>query len=122
MVDDFYCPEFPCQGIAVASETAKTNPHKRFWSILPEDRAMGARRIRREQRAADMAESRRVNSKYKDKERIRRDLRMLGLLQQGKKPFTPVLLSWLSVRLDKPASRITDSDVNRVLKEAPAAK
>jgi hypothetical protein len=83
---------------------------------------MGARRIRREQRAADMAESRRVNSKYKDKERVRRDGRMLGLLQQGKKPYTPVLLSWLSVRLDKPAGRITDADVSQLLKAAPAAK
>jgi hypothetical protein len=83
---------------------------------------MGARRIRREQRAVDMAESRRVNSKYKDKERVRRDERMLGLLKQGKKPYTPVLLSWLSVRLDKPATRITDTDISEVLKTAPAAK
>ena len=52
---------------------------------------MGARRIRREQRAVDMAESRRVNSKYKDKERVRRDDRMLGLLRRGKKPYTPAL-------------------------------
>ncbi len=83
---------------------------------------MGARRIRREQRAVDMAESRRVNSKYKDKERVRRDGRMLGLLKQAKKPYTPAILSWLSVRLDKPATRITDTDVSQVLKTIPAAK
>ncbi|HEY1380365.1 MAG TPA: hypothetical protein VGF55_26420 [Gemmataceae bacterium] len=81
---------------------------------------MGARRIRREQRQADMAESRRVNSKYKDKERVRRDDRMLGLLKQGKMPYTPAVLSWLSARLDKPAGRITQDDVSQVLKSAPA--
>jgi hypothetical protein len=43
---------------------------------------------------------------------------MLGLLKQGKKPYTPVLLSWLSVRLDKPATRITDADIGKVLKTA----
>ena len=83
---------------------------------------MGARRIRREQRSVDMAESRRVNSKYKDKERVRRDGRMLGLLKQAKKPYTPALLSWLSVRLDKAATRITESDISKVLQAAPVAK
>lgn len=80
---------------------------------------MGARRIRREQRQADMAESRRVNSKYKDKERVRRDDRMLGLLRQSKMPYTPAVLSWLSARLDKPAGRITQADVDQVVKAAP---
>jgi hypothetical protein len=81
---------------------------------------MGARRIRREQRADDMAESRRVNSKFKDKERARRDIRMFGLLKQGKLPYTPPILSWLSARLDKPSTRITQSDVDAVLKPKPA--
>ena len=53
---------------------------------------MGARRIRREQRQVDMAESHRENSKYKDKERVRRDDRMLGLIKNGKMPFTPAIL------------------------------
>jgi hypothetical protein len=83
---------------------------------------MGARRIRREQRRADMAESRIVNSKYKDKERARRDDRMFGLLKQGSLPYTPTVLSWLSARLDKPSGRITADDVKQVLKEAPAKK
>src|SRR5438874_430047 len=67
---------------------------------------VGARRIRREQRQIDMAESRRVNGMDKDKERVRRDSRMLGLVKQGKMPYTPGVLSWLSVKLDKPAGRI----------------
>ena len=83
---------------------------------------MGARRIRREQRRVDMAESRRVNSKYKDKERARRDDRMMGLLKHGTMPYTPTVLSWLSARLDKPASRLTQDDVTQVLKPKPAQK
>jgi hypothetical protein len=83
---------------------------------------MGARRIRREQRQTDMATSRRVNSLVKDKERVRRDVRMLGLLKQGKYPYTPAVMSWLSARLDKPSGRITQADVDQVLKTAPAAK
>jgi hypothetical protein len=69
-----------------------------------------------------MAESRRVNSKYKDKERVRRDERMLGLLKQGSMPYTPTILSWLSAHLDKPAGRITQDDVKQVLKAAPTKK
>src|SRR5436309_4428829 len=88
--------------------------------IQAEGETMGARRIRREQRQVDMAESRRVNSKYKDKERVRRDDRMLGLLQKGSLPYTPTILSWLSTRLDKPAGRISQADVEKVIKSAPA--
>jgi hypothetical protein len=69
-----------------------------------------------------MAESRRVNGTGKDKERVRRDARMLGLLKQGKMPYTPTILSWLSRQLEKPASRITDSDVAGVLKSSMATK
>lgn len=83
---------------------------------------MGARRIRREQRQVDMAESRRENSKYKDKERVRRDDRMLGLIKNGKMPFTPAILSWMSVKLDKPSTRITDADVSKILNPPSAAK
>jgi hypothetical protein len=90
--------------------------------LAAEDRTMGARRIRREQRRIDMDISRRVNSKYKDKERVRRDERMLGLLKTGTMPYTPTILSWLSVRLDKPARRITQDDVKQILKSAPAKK
>lgn len=81
---------------------------------------MGARRIRREQRQVDMARSRRVNGMLKTKERVRRDTRMLGLLKAGKLPYTPSILSWLSARLDKPAGRITQADVDQVLKGPPA--
>ena len=57
---------------------------------------MGARRIRREQRRVDMAESRHRNGILKAKERDRRDARMLETVQKGKLPYTPPVMSWLS--------------------------
>jgi hypothetical protein len=76
---------------------------------------MGARRIRREQRAYDMAESRRRNGTDKNKERARRDARMLETVKQGKLPFTPPVMSWLSTKLNKPSRLITQADVTKLL-------
>jgi len=76
---------------------------------------MGARRIRREQRQFDMAQSRILNGTRKKKERVRRDTRMIELLKKGKLPYTPSIMSWVSARLDKPATRITQDDVNRLV-------
>jgi len=76
---------------------------------------MGARRIRREQRRVDMAESRHRNGVLKAKERTRRGLRLKAILKQGKLPYTPPILSWLSVELDKPGRLITQEDVDRFL-------
>jgi hypothetical protein len=77
---------------------------------------MGARRIRREQRDVDMAESRHRNGILKAKERVRRQTRMLAILKQGKLPYTPPVLSWLSAQLDKPGRLITQADVDKLLK------
>ena len=76
---------------------------------------MGARRIRREQRRFDMAESRRTNGMRKMKERIRRETRMLEILRQGRLPYTPAVMSWLSARLDKPSTRIQQAEVDQLL-------
>ena len=76
---------------------------------------MGARRIRREQRRADMAESRSRNGPLKTKERARREARLLDSLKKGKLPYTPTVLSWLSSTLDKPGRLITQADVDRLL-------
>jgi hypothetical protein len=76
---------------------------------------MGARRIRREQRRVDMAESRHRNGILKAKERARRDSRMTDVVKKGKLPFTPPVMSWLSARLDKPARLITQADVDKML-------
>ncbi len=74
---------------------------------------MGARRIRREQRRFDMALSRRTNSPRKVAERSRRDARMIETVKTGKLPFIPPVMSWLSVKLDKPSRQITQQDVDQ---------
>jgi hypothetical protein len=76
---------------------------------------MGARRIRREQRAFDQALSRRTNGMRKTKERDRRDARMADMVKKGKFPYTPAIRSWLSVKLDKPAAKIVQADVDKLL-------
>ena len=76
---------------------------------------MGARRIRREQRQADMARSRQVNGVRKVAERERRHARMVGLIKQGKLPYTPPIMSWLSEQLDKPSRLITQAEVDRLV-------
>jgi hypothetical protein len=76
---------------------------------------MGARRIRREQRRFDQNLSRRVNGLKKDDERERRLARLMELLKKGKFPYTPTVRNWLSQLLDKPASRIQEADVQKLL-------
>jgi hypothetical protein len=76
---------------------------------------MGARRIRREQRRVDMAESRHRNGIVKSKERARRDARMLETIKKGKLPFTPPVMSWLSVKLNKPSRLVTPEDLSKLL-------
>jgi hypothetical protein len=77
---------------------------------------MGQRRIRRMQRQADMKESRSKNGVLKVKERARRETRMKAILKKGKLPYTPPVMSWLSAQLEKPSSRITQADVDLLLK------
>jgi hypothetical protein len=76
---------------------------------------MGARRIRREQRRYDMWQSRRENGMVKDKERQRRDKRMKEIIRAGQFPYTPAVMSWLSAKLDRPASLIQPADVEKIL-------
>jgi hypothetical protein len=77
---------------------------------------MGARRIRREQRQADMAESRHRNGIRKSKERSRRHERMTALIKSSTFPYTPVIMSWVSAQLDKPTRQITPQDVETLIK------
>ena len=56
---------------------------------------MGARRIRREQVAADQKVSRRVNGTRKSKERDRRDRRMHEIIAKNKFPYVPSVMSWV---------------------------
>lgn len=77
---------------------------------------MGARRIRREQIQADQKASRLRNGVMKSKERARRDDRMLEIVKKGKLPYLPHVMSWLSLKLDKPSKRITQADVEQLAK------
>jgi hypothetical protein len=78
---------------------------------------MGQRRVRRMQRQADMKTSRRKNGILKKRENVRRNVRMVGILKQGKLPYLPSVMSWLSMQLDKPSSRITQAEVDALLKQ-----
>jgi hypothetical protein len=78
---------------------------------------MGARRIRREQRQIDMADSRLRNGILKVKEHARRDARMLEVVKKGKLPFTPPVMSWLSRQIDKPSRLITQADIDKLVKK-----
>jgi hypothetical protein len=77
---------------------------------------MGARRIRREQRRADMSDSRQINGIRKVAERERRGLRMKSLIEKGKLPYSPPVMSWLSGQLNKPSRLITQAEVDQLVK------
>jgi hypothetical protein len=67
-----------------------------------------------------MAQSRIRNGTAKKKERVRREARMVELIKKGHLPYTPSIMSWISAQLDKPATRITQEDVDRLLGSAKA--
>lgn len=62
------------------------------------------------------AVSRTVNGHLKRKERANRDERMAGLIKAGKFPFTPPVQSWISVKLDKPFSQVTEAEARALVK------
>ncbi len=76
---------------------------------------MGARRIRRELRQQDQRRSRIVNGIVKNKERVRRQERLVKKLKEGKLPYIPPVMSWLSAELKKPSKAITQEDVDQYL-------
>lgn len=76
---------------------------------------MGHRSDRFRIRAMDAAETKRVNRRFKVKERDRRDARMLETIKTAGPPYTPDVMSWLSRKLDKKSNRITEADVKTLL-------
>ena len=64
------------------------------------------------QKLLDVAASARAGH---DRERARRDLRMLALVRSGSFPYDPVVMSWLSRQLDKPSQKISPKDVKTLL-------
>lgn len=79
------------------------------------------RRIGSTQRAKQRAKSRARNRPRKVRERTNRDARMLTTIQAGHLPYTPWVMSWLSVKLDKRSNSITAEDVESVIAQAPHA-
>lgn len=59
----------------------------------------------------DAIETKAKNVVHKAKERDRRDTRMLATVKKGKLPFAPTVMSWLSRKLEMPATRITSEDL-----------
>ncbi len=76
---------------------------------------MGQRRDRLNKRQSRAILTRQVNSLRKGHEQARRERQMHSLLKQGELPYTPGVMSWLSSRLGKKASRITGEDVKTLL-------
>ncbi|HKB04811.1 MAG TPA: hypothetical protein VKD90_21490 [Gemmataceae bacterium] len=77
---------------------------------------MGIRRKRKDRILAGQQQSRMENGHLKRAERDRRDERLRTLVKNGKLPFTPPVMSWLSAKLDKPGRLITQADVDKFLK------
>jgi hypothetical protein len=66
----------------------------------------------------DRQEAREVkafNRTFKDRERARRDARMLSLVRAGRPPYSPSVMSWISRQLDKPARKVTPADIKSLL-------
>jgi hypothetical protein len=63
----------------------------------------------------DQKKSRLLNGERKGLERARRGERMKNLVRKGKLPYTPSIMSWLSIQLDKPSRLITQAEVDKVL-------
>ena len=70
-----------------------------------------SRRAKRDATQAAAIETKKANKARKDKERARRDARMLEAIRAGSLPYTPVVMSWLSAKLGKPPTKITPEDV-----------
>jgi hypothetical protein len=73
---------------------------------------MGLRRIGSKQRQKARAKVRHRNSIRKARGRASRDRTMLELVKARPLPYVPGVMSWLSAKLDKPASQITQADID----------
>lgn len=76
---------------------------------------MGQRRDRLDGRLEWQKKTREKNSMQKTMEQDRREQRMVTALKGGKLPYAPSVMSWLSIKLDKKAARITQDDINTLV-------
>jgi len=77
---------------------------------------MGLRSQRFTQRRSDAIETKLTNRGIKEKERARRDARMLERIASGSLPFPPAVMSWLSGKLGKPSTKITQAEVKSLIR------
>lgn len=70
---------------------------------------------RKHQDQMDAAHTKARNRIFKDRERTRRNERMVEAVRAGELPYSPAVMSWLSRQLDKPATKITSADVRTLL-------
>lgn len=65
---------------------------------------------------ADGKISRIVNGHLKRKERANRDKKMAELINSGKFPYTPSIQSWVSEKLGKPFTQVTEAEARELAK------
>ncbi len=58
--------------------------------------------------------SRAENGMLKRKERAKRDAKMVELIQKGKFPYIPSIQSWISEKLGKPATQVTEAEAKAI--------
>jgi hypothetical protein len=73
------------------------------------------RRKRLDARTEAAAQTKQENKTRKAKAVVRRDKRMQERVRAGTLPYTPDVMSWLSVKLGKKASRIVPADVAQLI-------
>ncbi len=64
-----------------------------------------------DKRLARAKATREINSVKKEAEQDRRDAHMVELIKAGEFPYTPGVMSWVSLKLDKKASQLKPEDV-----------
>ena len=58
-----------------------------------------------------------ANGTFKRKARAARDIRMAELLAKGTFPYTPAVMSWVSVKLGKPTTQVTEAETKELAKK-----
>ena len=74
-------------------------------------------RTRMDRARANGKISRVENGHLKRKERAARDVRMAELLGKGTFPYTPSIMSWVSGKLGKPSTQITEAEAKELAKK-----
>ena len=72
--------------------------------------------VRMDRARDNAAKSRAVNGALKRKETANRDKRMKQIIQSGSYPYTPAVMHWASVKLDKRAAGITADEYKKLAK------